>query len=118
MIVAIDLASVHLVLHYLKLVNFVVEYRNEQVVFQLNPINLEISQLTIEVAEADLATVDFVVVNSDYYFETVVYLVVVETVQLDVIAEFVGVVAVLEDFECFVAVEFVEVVAFVEVAVP
>ena len=97
--------------------NFVVEYRNEQVVFQLNPINLEISQLTIEVAEADLATVDFVVVNFDYYFETVVYLVVVETVQLDVIAEFVGVVAVLEDFECFgylVVVEFVAFVWFVE----
>ena len=90
------------------------QYPVEQVVCQLNQINREILCVVIAFAVVDLATVDFVVANFDYFEKFVDF---AET-ELVVFAEIAVVVAVLEDFECFVAVEFVEVVAFVEVAVP
>ena len=65
--------------------------------------------MAIAVVEVDLAIVDSVVVNFDY-FETVVYWVVVEAVQPVVTAGVVEVVAepvYFERFENFVVVEFV-----------
>ena len=70
--------------------------------------------MVIAFAVVDLATVDFVVANFDYFEKFVDF----DETEFVVFAEIAVVVAVLEDFECFVAVEFVEVVAFVEVAVP
>ena len=69
------------------------QYPAEQVVCQLNQINREILCVVIAFAVVDLATVDFVVANFDYFEKFVDF----DETEFVVFAEIAVVVAVLED---------------------